>query len=590
MPRRTFVSCGLLLAIVLWMTWPLALHLNSAATPGLESSNTVLLLNEWTVGWNANRVVHGWRDYWIAPHFFPEGESLALSEPIVSSLFVAPLVWLTGTPVAAYNVFLLGSLILNGWVTWWVLRSRRCHWLLALIGGWSMIGLPFVFEQLGVLQSVPLAGILAAIHFTADALETNRRRSFLGAGLALGLTYWNCAHYGLFLVMLLVVSGCVMKGKNAVAKNCASFTSRVSVGRALGNLGLGVAVAAILIGPIALTQSRALSNPAYERPHAVIRDLSALPSDYLATPFPELLQFVGLSQWHDPARWALSPGLGKSLLALVGMWLGLRSARRRPWTLFLTALTLGAFIASLGINLRLAAWSPYESLLNWVPGLSKVRAPGRFVVFVQIGVVLLSVEALQFLHRWSTVVWRRLQRIQHTGGVPPRVRSRVSARLFVAATWTIGVLACCEVRLPAIRLIRIPAVETQQGWIGWIQEHTPRDSVIAHLPFPIGKSPDDYESEAWAMYWSLFHERRLINGYSGFFPPSYLKLKSQLQHFPDRDSIEALRNSGARYFVVQQSFAQSQDLLTNRLVMENLELLCQDEAAGQLIFGLRSTP
>ena len=333
MPRRTFVSCGLLLAIVLWMTWPLALHLNSAAAPGLESSNTVLLLNEWTVGWNANRVVHGLRDYWIAPHFCPEEQSLALSEPIFASLVVAPLVWLTGTPVAAYNVFLLGSLILNGWVTWWVLRSRRCHWLLALMGGWSMIGLPFVYEQLGVLQSVPLAGIIATIHFTSDALETNRRRSFLGAGLGSGLTYWTCAHYGLFLVMLLVVSGCVMNGKKLVtccvqAMNRSSLTSRVSGGRAWHNLGMGVAVAAVLISPIAITQSRALSNPAYERPHAVIRDLSALPSDYLTTPFPEFMQFIGLAQWHHPARWALSPGLGKSLLACVGIWLGLRSARR----------------------------------------------------------------------------------------------------------------------------------------------------------------------------------------------------------------------------------------------------------------------
>ena len=601
MSRRAFVSFGLLTTLVLWITWPLVIHLNSAATPGFESSKTVLLLNEWTIGWNADRTAQGWRDYWIARHFFPEEQSLALSEPIFSSLVVAPLVWLTGTPVMAYNVFLLCSLLLNGWVTSWVLRARQCHWLLSLIGGWSMIVLPFVYEQLGVLQSVPLAGILATIHFTADALETNQRRSFLGAGLSLGLTYWTCAYYGLFTVILLAFV-CTMNAKGLVTRliqanhnktiegSSSSLTNCGPRARAFQNLGLGVAVAAILIGPIALTQSRVLSNPAYARSHEAIRDLSALPSDYLATPFPEFMQFFGLAQWHDPTRWALSPGLGKLVLAFVGICVGLRSSRRRPWTLFLITLTLGAFVTSLGLNLRVATWSPYELLLNWVPGLSQVRAPGRFVVFVQIGVVFLLMEALQFFHRWSTVVWRHSQRAMRNGKTSSGCRSRRTALLFVLTPWCAGALACCEVQLPMIRLAQIPAVVTQQGWIGWIKEHTPRETVIAHLPFPTGKSADDYELEAWAMYWSLFHERRLINGYSGFFPPSYLLLKAQMKHFPDRDSIQALRNSGIRYVVIQNNYAQSKNLLSNRLVMENLEFQWQDERAGQLIFGLISIP
>src|SRR5204863_287463 len=52
------------------------------------------------------------------------------------------------------------------------------------------------------------------------------------------------------------------------------------------------------------------------------------------------------------------------------------------------------------------------------------------------------------------------------------------------------------------------------------------------------------------MYYSTFHWQTLLNGYSGFFPPSYLRLVAAMRGFPDVGSMAALRSRGARYAVI----------------------------------------
>jgi hypothetical protein len=49
---------------------------------------------------------------------------------------------------------------------------------------------------------------------------------------------------------------------------------------------------------------------------------------------------------------------------------------------------------------------------------------------------------------------------------------------------------------------------------------------------------------------STFHWQPIVNGYSGFFPASYLDRLSQVRGFPDQRSINQLREDGVRYVVV----------------------------------------
>ena len=70
--------------------------------------------------------------------------------------------------------------------------------------------------------------------------------------------------------------------------------------------------------------------------------------------------------------------------------------------------------------------------------------------------------------------------------------------------------------------------------------------TAAIVEFPQASSMPTY------MYYSTFHWQNLLNGYSGFFPPSYIDLVYRLESFPDADSLDALRRRGTRYVVVHQ--------------------------------------
>ena len=63
--------------------------------------------------------------------------------------------------------------------------------------------------------------------------------------------------------------------------------------------------------------------------------------------------------------------------------------------------------------------------------------------------------------------------------------------------------------------------------------------------FPTGHMEDpEY------LYFSTFHWEYLVNGYSGFFPPSYLKVVRAVADFPDAASFDMIKSHGARYIVV----------------------------------------
>ena len=60
-------------------------------------------------------------------------------------------------------------------------------------------------------------------------------------------------------------------------------------------------------------------------------------------------------------------------------------------------------------------------------------------------------------------------------------------------------------------------------------------------------------------YYSTFHWQYLINGYSGFFPPSYVRLTRALPNFADQPSMDAIKSHGVRYLVIHGEY-----LLGNR--------------------------
>ena len=84
--------------------------------------------------------------------------------------------------------------------------------------------------------------------------------------------------------------------------------------------------------------------------------------------------------------------------------------------------------------------------------------------------------------------------------------------------------------------------------------------VVAEFPVPPKNAVPG--PDARYTYMSTFHWKKLVNGYSGYYPPSYLQRLDGLQSFPDASSLEILRRTGVSYVIVHlSSYGSEKQLL-----------------------------
>ena len=601
------------LALALVATRPLVMSLGSAIPYGCEAEATVPLFNLWTLWWNADRVASGFGGYWTAPIFHPARGTFAFSEAQPTMIVVAPLVWLTGNRVLAYNVYQLLILALNGWSGMRLLRRVGHRPWLAFCGGVMVELLPFVWWQLGVVQLTTLFGIIWTIHSLLDLFDTGQLASsqfekresspdltvvgrplvshpglvWLRLGGAFGLTYWLCNYWGMFLAILLVPASIWLWNGRLL---------RIGFWRDALLAGL---VAGAMILPIAYSQKTLSRQHTWVRDPSLIVALSAHARDLTDTPWPPLVPGLEHPEVNRANAWPLGGGGLKLLLAPLGLLAALTVRGRRRWGMFVASLGLIAFGLSLGPNNRfaefmpggLAGQSPYEWLQQFVPGFALIRSPFRFVLFVQFAAALLSVEALDLLdpRRWK----RETQNTEAgTGEVPTPSHSILPPAVlrpqpfFCCALLTkvpllaASLIVTLEVLPPSQHLYPCPSSRELPVWVLWLRDSMPANEPIACLPFPTGYTVKNYEATAIWMYWSTFHRHPLVNGYSGFFPQSFLDMKEGLEQFdrseanevdgivqsqlklypPHNPGLTKLNASGAAYAVVPRSFATRDDV------------------------------
>jgi hypothetical protein len=270
--------------------------------------------------------------------------------------------------------------------------------------------------------------------------------------------------------------------------------------------------AAVLVAPVAASY---IANRSFvgERDAASVRLYSALPRDYLNPHARSSYHGLWDSGPHQPER-ELFPTVSPVLLSVIGMWPPLSAARIG----YVAALVV-SFEASRGTNGAL-----YRGLRSYVPPFRGLRVPARFSVMVGLTLAVLAGYGAARLVR-ST---RR------------SVRTIVTAALVGIALWELTP----RLDLVAAWVDPPPIYESLVG----------RDDVVlAEFPMPDPLRPDD----ARATYFSVFHWHKLVNGISGHYPTSYIRLLARQRTFPDDTSIAALRDHGVTHVVVHGAFYPS---------------------------------
>jgi hypothetical protein len=557
--RRQVLAAGFFLVLAIASTWPLAADFSTHLSLGMEKAATVPLFNVWTVWWNADRAAAGYDGYWDAPMFYPTRNVFAFSEPMPLCVVAAPIIWITGNRILAYNSLLLIALWLNGWVAFHLLRRFHCHWLVAAAGGAMMEMLPLVHSWIGVLQLIPVFGILWA--FLA-LYQFGRKPTVTGGvqlGAALSVTYLMCAYYGLVLLFLLLVCGGWLAGK------------RIGQWKMWTALYPGVLVCVVLCLPVVLGQYQAMVENSFARPEFYLAGLSAHVADYCAPPWPQLIRIDPPATMAGCAAFRLCPGWIKSAFMLIGIIWGLGAGRRRNWTLFCLSVLVAAFLLSLGPLLKVGGWEPYMTLVHHVPGFGQVRNVFRSAVFVQVAVALLAAMGLQ-----AGVTYIR----RYIRGVPVR-------RAVVGVLASAGLIAAVEIWPPPQPLYPAPPYALNHGWIDWLDTWTPQDSIVVCVPFPFKPDVVSYEQEAIWLYWGTFHHRRMPNGYSSYFPRGFLNLKMPMAEFPRTETLDRLHSLGVDYCVVRRDSMYGQDTLQYYRFDNRLEHVFRDDPALMDIYRLK---
>ena len=505
----------LYLGLALLFTWPLLLELGSRLPLGSESSATLPLFNLWTLSWNADRAAHLFSGYWDAPIFHPQEGAFGLSDPMpATGLLFAALRLATSDPFLSYNLCLLAILVLNGAAAAHlsaVLGTARAP---ALLAGLLAVGLPWVSNELGVIQMTVLFPVLFAVAALVRFLQAPGYGRAALLGLWAAAAYLTSTYFGVYLSLFLLLVGALLVRRDQLT---AANAKRVAA---------AASICFLLLAPVLPGQLE--STREFSRNEAALAIGSAVPEHFLKlrsrASAANLVPWLGGDEFRDlsAAPQRLYPGTALSLLGLAGAALSLKTGRRRRLVLCFAAFSALAFLLSFGPRASLFGFSPYESLRQIYPGFSQMRSSFRLAAFMQVGMLALAAIGLDLLwNRWG----------------------RAGCGVAVALV----VIALAEVLPPPQRFSPGRLEVYSRPWVELLRELPP--GPVAFLPPSASGRAVHYEPVVVAMLQGLEFEKPLLNGFSGYFPDHHREFRRRLRK-PTAADIDYLQSRGTRYLLV----------------------------------------
>jgi len=496
-PRFAALALALFTALTAVMTWPQVAHLRD----GVHDPGDPLMVT-WVLAWVAHQLPRAPAHLFDANIFYPERNTLAYSETlVVPGAAAAPLHWLGVHPIVVYNLVFLSGFALSGVGVALLVRRLTGHVGAALVAGLVFAFAPYRIDhyahlQLQQTQFIPLA--LWAFH---RLMDRGRVRDGALVGACVAAQMLSCMYYGVFLVLYMaVVCGVMLIAAGSLPRPRLLALAAAAV----------VVVVAMIPAGRAYLAARAVVG---ERGRQEVADGSARLRNYLAPPEVNAVYGTVFHRFTDPER-RLFPGFAAIALAIVGLWPGSRQGAASVRLAYALGLLL-AFDVSLGFNGLV-----YRALYDYFLPFRALRIPARMGIMVSFSLAVLGGYGAARL--------------------AARARTPRAGHAVLAAIAALVLIESASKPLPLWRPPDGPppayaAIERDRG-----------DSPTAVLfEFPTGHMEDpEY------LYYSVFHWQSLVNGYSGFFPPSYQKVVRGVSDFPDGASFDMIKSHGARYLVI----------------------------------------
>ena len=491
-------AAALFAALTVVMTWPQAARLATSATPHPD-----VYFNMWRFAWFAHALASSPSRLLDGNIFYPEPRALTFSDAMpVEAALAAPLLWMRTPPVLVHNLLLLSGIVFSA-AGIFMLASRLTGSSAAgITAGIIFAFAPYRFEHYMHMELQWTVWIPWAFWGLHRTVEHGRVRDGAMVGLFTALQFLSSIYYGIFLATLLALGTALLlcRARGAALRRTAPA------------LLVGAAVAGALLTPYAIPYARTRQHVGTRSPEQVL-EFGARASSYVVSTDSNLLYGARSAQRGRPER-RLFPGLLAVLLALVGLLL------RRPTDEAIVYLITGVVAFEMSLGLR--GYS-FRFLYEYVPLFSSLRAPARLGIFVVFCLAILAAYGHAAL------------------------QASLAKRWAAGLTMAIGGVLLVEYWVAPLPLAPFP--NTPPPVYAWLA--TQSRGVVVEFPMPL---PDTLPGhEARYSYMSTFHWMPLLNGYSGYYPASYLSLIDNVRQFPDETSIALLRQRGVRYVVVHTS-------------------------------------
>jgi hypothetical protein len=476
-----------------------------------------IYFNMWRLSWIRHALLTGPEVLWQANIFAPERWTLAMSDAIPVEGVAASVLLSAGlSPVLIQNVLVVGAMIVSG-----VAMSVLARYLTRSTGAGAIAGVIFAFASYRIEHIMHLElqwTMWIPLTFLALHLVVDTGRAWLGlvVGVCAGLQLLSCVYYGVFLATALMF---------AVPFVVLVETPTTRLKPVLVGLGLTALVAGSIAAVYAIPYREA-EQIVGVRPLSEVASYSAHLADYLAVPDSNWLYGGSRLPAGGQERRLFAGGAAVGL-ALFGL------VRRRPdkRQVLYVLLAAVAVAMSMGTNGVL-----YSFIGQWVSPYRGLRVPARFAVVALFCVAVLAAYG-----------YARL------------------AALRPKARYALGGAILCLLFLEYHVRLQLVVYPSQPPAVYKILTHLPR-GVIAEFPMPL---PDTLPGrEAEYQYQSTYHWFPLVNGYSGTYPPSYLRRLAQLREFPDDRSIVQLERDNVAYVIVHVS---AYDISQSARILSGLE-------------------
>ena len=493
--RASLSSLVLFALLAVIHTWPLA------SAPALLSRNdgADTVLHEWILAWVAHQAPRHPLHLFDANIFYPERHTLAYSDHlIVQGSMAAPLIWAGASPVVAYNLVLLAGFALTGWSASVLIRRWTGSWPAGVLAGSLTAFNALTLTRLPQIQDQHLEFFPLALLALDQLLRTPRLRHAVALGIWYALQALTCG-YILVFSFLSLLAAALVRGRDWLVRWRELVTPLLAT----------TTIVTLVLLPFMLPYLEVHRDVGLTRSLGEIAVYSAHPTDYLATG----------GRWHF-ALWsrrffnadALFPGITATMLMMFAVANGtaLKDPRARM------ALAFGAVACVLSFG---PATPVYVWLYRALPLMSGIRGPARFGQFFLIAVALLAGFGLAALQE--------------------RIGRKRGERVAIAFSMAVIGLANLEA-------LRAPLWYATYHGIPPIYDTlaTEQRAVVVCFPFL------EDVCNVRLMLASTRFWKPLLNGYSGFAPPSYRHNADILRDFPSRSAIEYLRAQGVTHVVV----------------------------------------